>query len=323
MTNRKHIAILGTGISGAVLSHALAGSGGIRLSLFDKARGVGGRMSTRYGGGFEYDHGAQFFTARGSAFQNFLADLGTEGVVQRWQPKIVTLSPGKKPFKRLWFEDHYVSAPRMNSMCKHLLKGLDVFNGTKIVTLESEGNRQFLVDESDNRHGPFDLVVSTAPAEQTMEIFNTQDTALGSIRFTPCFAVMIPWQTNLPGWHAATVQDSSLEWLCFNHRKPGRTHQPSLIAHSTGAWAAEHFNMDLDAAKNHLLQELTELIDVGDTDPGIHRWRYARVTESLGSPYWLDEKRRLAACGDWCLGNRIEDTFNSAMALADKIKQML
>ena len=58
----KKIAIIGAGISGLTLAHQLKAHADI--VVFEKARGVGGRMSTRYGDQFEFDHAAQFFTAR-------------------------------------------------------------------------------------------------------------------------------------------------------------------------------------------------------------------------------------------------------------------
>jgi hypothetical protein len=46
-------------------------------------------------------------------------------------------------------------------------------------------------------------------------------------------------------------------------------------------------------------------------------WPQAFVQKPLGKPYLLN--RRIALCGDWCLGRRIEDAWNSGRALAAKI----
>ena len=47
---------------------------------------------------------------------------------------------------------------------------------------------------------------------------------------------------------------------------------------------------------------------------GVHRWRYALVEKPLGESYIWDATLRLGACGDWCLGPRIEAAFNSGEA---------
>jgi predicted NAD/FAD-dependent oxidoreductase len=46
-----------------------------------------------------------------------------------------------------------------------------------------------------------------------------------------------------------------------------------------------------------------------------HRWRYALVETPLGAPFLHDAARGLGACGDWCLGPRIESAWLSGVAL--------
>ena len=49
---------------------------GADCTVFEKSRGLGGRMATRRAGSLQFDHGAQYFTARGVRFQSRLS---------RWQ----------------------------------------------------------------------------------------------------------------------------------------------------------------------------------------------------------------------------------------------
>lgn len=67
---KLRIAIVGAGISGIILANELKKVAAVKI--FEKSRGVGGRMSTRYSEQFSFDHGAQCFTARTKAFQKFL-----------------------------------------------------------------------------------------------------------------------------------------------------------------------------------------------------------------------------------------------------------
>ncbi|MFM8940069.1 MAG: FAD-dependent oxidoreductase, partial [Phenylobacterium sp.] len=59
------IAIIGAGLSGLACARSLHREGR-KVQLFDKARGPGGRMSTRRVetplGTIGFDHGAQYFT---------------------------------------------------------------------------------------------------------------------------------------------------------------------------------------------------------------------------------------------------------------------
>ena len=38
---------------------------------------------------------------------------------------------------------------------------------------------------------------------------------------------------------------------------------------------------------------------------------------------FLDHEHKLAVCGDWCVGGRIEGAFTSAYNLSSKMKKML
>jgi predicted NAD/FAD-dependent oxidoreductase len=45
------------------------------VTIFEKARGAGGRMATRRAEPFIFDHGAQFFKAKTGRFSAFIAPL--------------------------------------------------------------------------------------------------------------------------------------------------------------------------------------------------------------------------------------------------------
>ncbi|MCV6626839.1 MAG: FAD-dependent oxidoreductase, partial [Cellvibrionaceae bacterium] len=75
------IAIIGAGLAG--LSAAKQLQNRAQVTVFDKARGLGGRMSTRRCEPYFFDHGAQYFTARSEGFKAFLEPLIEAGVVAR------------------------------------------------------------------------------------------------------------------------------------------------------------------------------------------------------------------------------------------------
>ena len=84
----KRIAVVGAGIAGAACAASLQ-QAGVQVTLFDKSRGVGGRMSTRRaawageGGNectVEFDHGAQAITARQPRFRVLLARAEAAGM---------------------------------------------------------------------------------------------------------------------------------------------------------------------------------------------------------------------------------------------------
>ncbi len=66
---KKKIAIIGAGLTGLTLANRL--NQHAEVTVFEKARGVGGRMTTRHADPFSFDHGAQFFTVRNKRFGQF------------------------------------------------------------------------------------------------------------------------------------------------------------------------------------------------------------------------------------------------------------
>ena len=66
---KKKIAIIGAGLAGLVCANMLKEKN--TITVFEKSRGVGGRMATRYKDSFEFDQGAQYFTAKTPEFQKF------------------------------------------------------------------------------------------------------------------------------------------------------------------------------------------------------------------------------------------------------------
>lgn len=318
------IAIIGTGIAAATLVHRLRAQANI--TLFDKARGMGGRMASRYTDTHQFDHGAQFFTARTPSFQAFLAPWIATGDVAPWTPNITTLSQDQRPFKRPWFEPHYVAAPRMNGLCKALMADIPFHAGTEIAKVERRDGAGWLVTTDEQRFGPFDWIISTAPAPQAARIFaSAANPPFERVTFEPCFALMAPLPDDvmLP-FDAAVVRDDVISWVAMSDRRPGRDCSPSLVAHATAAWAQAHLEEEpktLVPALAHAVAGVTGIDGEALTGASAHRWRFSRTRAPLAQPCWVDEGQRLAACGDWCLGSTVEDAYTSANELAKALQR--
>ena len=88
--SKPAIAIIGTGM--AALAFANGCGTAFQLSLFDKSRGLSGRLSTRRAPEHAFDHGAPFFHADTAAFKNWLQSFETRGAVALWTPRHVRFS---------------------------------------------------------------------------------------------------------------------------------------------------------------------------------------------------------------------------------------
>ena len=114
------IAIIGAGISG--LTTAINLDKNYELTLFEKSRGAGGRICTRYTDSYNFDHGAQFFTARSPEFKEFLKPLINSGVIDNWQARLIEVGDNVIINRQQWNNDlpHYVGVPSKSFIGKYL-----------------------------------------------------------------------------------------------------------------------------------------------------------------------------------------------------------
>lgn len=328
---QPRLAIIGAGIAGLTLATLLHKHADVLV--VDKARGVGGRMASRRIGTTVFDHGAQFFTARSKTFNRFLRPWIEAGAVTEWAPRVLTLEAGAKPYRRDWFEPHYIGVPAMTALPKALAAGLDPGLQAEVNTLVREADAWWLVFVDGSRAGPFDWVVASAPAPQILQWFPPAFSgmeALQAVRYAPCFALMLGF-ADLPElrFDAARVKSSPLDWIVRGTKNPEEPAQQTLLLHSTRAWAQEHLEADPDSNTAVLRQALDDAVGLplpAAEFSHLHRWRYASTAQTTQAPYEFDVANRLAACGDWSVfsdadngGARVESAFLSANALAERL----
>jgi len=160
------IAILGCGVAGLSAARELARNG-IDAVLFDKSRGVGGRMSTRYAEAWEFDHGAQYFTIQDADFQTEIDRAIKAGVVSPWTARALYLKTGNLSADT--GRARYVGNPRMNSLPKYWADGLNVNLGKRVASLAKTENWELSFEDGTTQSG-FDGVISTLPPAQAEKI---------------------------------------------------------------------------------------------------------------------------------------------------------
>lgn len=324
------IAIVGAGLSGLTIANGIGDHA--EVTVFEKARGVGGRMSTRYADDFYFDNGAQFFTARNKHFNEFLAPHFSSGLVQEWQGKVVTLEKGKKMSDRIWFEPHYVAVPGMNNLCKKLAENIKINLNCDIAPLGEKSKQGWeLFDKNGRGLGYYDWVIATAPPVQTAHLFDKflpQDSILNQSKFLACYSLMFGFHKKWGhSWMAANILNSPLEWIAVNSTKPGRNHNiTTLVVHSSNRWAQAHVDDDLETTACFLRDELQQILKFDISDPeyfSLHRWRYALLDklndDKIKNEPYYDKVLQLASVGDWCSRSRIEDTWLNSHELALRI----
>ena len=324
------IAIIGAGLSGLTAAHLLKDCGDV--TIFEKSRGVGGRMSTRRAEPYFFDHGAQYFTAKTKPFQTFVQPLLDQGIIEKWNAQCVTFDANNIIEKKTWNDDtpRYVGVPGMNNVAKFLANDIDIKGNTRIVSLNHLDKWQ-LMDEQEQQFIGFDWVISTIPSPQAAQLL-PQTFAfhrdIKSTKMSPCFALMLGFEKDLPiEFDATQITNSDLSWIAVNSHKPQRPSLFTLMVHTNPEFAEMHIDNDRQHVMQHLIKETSRIVgcDVSEADyKTLHGWRYANVAQrEQSNTVFLDQDHKLAVCGDWCCGGHVEGAFTSAYNLAEKLKAVI
>lgn len=331
-TSRK-VAIIGAGISGSMAARTLADHG-VAVTVFEKSRGVGGRMATRrMENGSAFDHGAQYFTVRDPRFERYVMTWIEQGLVGLWP------DPSRHPSQRIavirqgridsWSDEplRYVGLPSMNSVCHHLLREVPLMTETRVGSITKVGNQLLLQNDDAQELGHFDRVIISAPAPQAAGLLEGVSDLAGAIRqlsMQPCWAVMAEFAHPITNdWVGAFVHDSWITWIARSGTKPGRELATDKVTiHAEADWTAQNFESSKESVVEAALGELFRATSLATQEPfqaTAHRWNYALVSPTDRLECCFDRDTGIVVCGDWTGGWRIEGAFLSGISAAGRV----
>jgi len=339
----RHLAVIGAGMAGIACARTLM-QAGHSVQLFEKSRGVGGRMATRSSPFGSFDHGAQYFTQRDARFSQALTTV--PGLCKPWSANTVRVldahgrvaAAGLPPR-----EPHWVPAPGMNALARQwaqpLLEQQQLALQTRVTRLERDAlnARHWQLrtegpDGGQHVYSGFEGVMLALPSPQTRDLLQGSALAkswvkrLDQVQVAPCWTLMLAFpqamQAGLsalgPQWNAARSTHHRIAWLARESSKPGREPIERWTVQASAAWSQEHLEDDALRVQGKLLKAFTEVTGIRAEPAHIdtQRWRYAQTTQPLGQSHLWDAKSGLGVCGDWCLGHRVENAFVSGLELA-------
>ncbi len=328
----KNVAIIGAGLSGLTVAHQLKHIANI--TVFEKSRGVGGRMSTRRAEPYFFDHGAQFFTVRTEEFKSLIDPMITANIIAPWHARFVEFTDGVITERRLWGDKdnpHYVGVPGMNALLKELSRELVVHCDTRVHHIAKQSDQWLLYNEQQQLLGAFDWVISSLPAEQAAMLLPSSLAfyqQIKSVRMKSCFSLMLGFKYDLAlDFDAALVRNADISWISVNHSKPGRKNDHTcLLIHSTNHWANQHIDDNRDDVLDYLCKQTSRLIghDVSLANyQVVHGWRYANIDKQHSVKYFIDQEAGIGVCGDWLIQGRVEAAFISGHKLGNHLLGML
>ncbi len=310
------VAIIGAGMAGLAAAERLRAQG-VPSVIFDKSRGFGGRMATRRTGDLQFDHGAQYFSARGPDFFAQVSRWRDEGVVDEW-------SAGS-----------YVGAPGMTAPARAMAANHECVTDAQVCRLTRDSDGWSVCDYSGQIQAPgngaYAAVIIAVPAPQAIPLAETAGAhmpELAQVEYSPCVALMLafPPESQRPTADWMKPEDTAIAWIARNSSKPGRPRgAQTWVLHARPDWSRANLETNMEDLREPLLARFRAVTGVHaePTHVSAHRWRYALVEKEVGLPCLFDEARMVGACGDWCLGPRVEAAYDSGRAMADTLLRAL
>ena len=307
------VVVVGAGMAGLACARRLA-EAGLSPVVLDKGRGIGGRMATRRvtldtSEPLQFDHGAQYVTARDPAFAALLDGMAAQGAAGLWRD-----GSGRR---------RWVGLPGMSGLPRAMSTGLDVRQSVQVTGLRPAGHGWAL----ETTAGPMEAqaVVLTMPAPQAAALIGLDHplaAQLRAVRMDPCLTLMAAFPADAPTpFLSEACASGPLAWIAQDSSKPARPGGPTAwVAQASPDWSEGHLEEAPATLAARLLPLLARRLGL---DPALachasaHRWRFARVASPLGRAFLA--RGNLWLGGDWCLGARVEAAWQSGTAIAEDI----
>jgi renalase len=317
------VAVIGAGTAGLACATRLTELG-IAVEVFDKARGPGGRMTSKRTTDGYLDLGAQYFTAREPRFISQVQRWQQQGVVAPWLAPIWRYQQGKlQPSPDSQYR--FIGVPAMHSPLKQLATGLNVQYQFQLTKLQQDAAGWWLIDRQARQVGPFTAVVLSIPPAQAAALLSGELVqTLPTASLTPCWAVNIELvaPSGVPAG-GIFVKDATLpvSWLSRQNSKPGRSQCESWLLHFTPEFSQQHLEQDEGFWQQNAMRCLAQIFQSELSSKSIvsHRWRYAQINSDSQGAAQQALSQGLWLAGDWTRGGRVENAWLSGIDIAEQL----
>ncbi len=295
------IAIIGAGFSGCNLYNNLKEKYE-DITIFEKSRGVGGRLSTKYIEDKFIDHGTSSLIPITDDLKFFCLDLAKNGILKAKY-------------------DEFIPKDGINNICKFLINEKDLITNTKITKAKILDNKWILEDENHKVYKNFDLLFITIPAPQILELeiilpkeFKEK---LSLIKYSSVFSLILYSNKNLKINENKLYENPDIENIINNSKKYAYKDFSSYVMHSSKEFAncINHKSKEdiCDLLLGNFDEKTQEELNKFNQIP--HLWKYAFAETSLDMPYFLNLEKNLGICGDYFNHNKMEASLLSSELL--------
>jgi len=329
-THHARVAVIGAGVAGLACARVLAADGAA-VTVFESSDTPGGRVATFMAEAGGYDHGAQYFTVQDERFAAAVRGWEAEGVVQRWNGRLISFSDANIE-DRTRAAERFVAVPNMLRLGVHLARDLDVRYNSVVARVWRDSAAWRVACAGQTEEDPlfFDSVCvalpSTGAAAMLRDLTPLAEIA-ATVNWDPCWAAMmaLPRPAGVDYDGAFYTDDPILGWCARDSTKPRRTVVAGVaerwVLHARPRWSRRFFQMDEAEVAKWLVRSFSARIrrPLSPTHVTAVRWQYATPMNPLSQAFLWDAEQRIGATGDWCNGPRVEGAYLSGISLAQEV----
>lgn len=332
------VAVIGAGIAGLTAANELNRLG-FTVGVFEKARGTGGRLSSKRIASIQhenrfmaFDLGCASIMAESAVFTQQLQDWHLKGVVAPW----CVDKQGKS---------HYVAVSRNSALTRHLSKDLECQFSKRIVEIEQIEGVWHLFMLQEHVEIPSErtllarakkVIIAAPPAQahDLLPITSSLKSALKDVQVSAQWVMAVEVNNSVADFPVIQHPDSEVIFsITQESNKPGRSHEKDgntsiiLQVQASPSWTNNHLESTPDQVTELLLEALEihfgQPLDI--VNHYAHRWLYSCITKGVAAKDgFLWDEQGLGLIGDYINNDfsGIESAWLSGKQMAEWIGQM-
>ena len=315
MATKMRAGIVGAGIAGASCAGALTAAGW-EVDIFEKARGAGGRLSSRRMEEGWASLGSPFISAKRDPFRSQLRDWVRMGWLEAVRGNIMK-GRATVSWTQAQLQNHYRPLIEPSQLVRNLMGTARLHTESRVARLAP---RTILL-EGGEVHGDYDCVICSVPTPQAIPLLDSlprlQARLQQDTRYRPVWSFIMRWE----GGPTADVIQFDDELLNVAVRQADG--EGVWAVHSTHAFAETYLDASKEEASTRGASALMGLLALPwpVEVEAAHLWKMALPTGQQDG-FWLgDRENRVALIGDGIAGAGVERAWESGTRLAQALVQ--
>ncbi len=324
----NQIIIIGAGLSGLACARDLK-SRGIESTIYDKGRGVGGRMATRRlednGETAIFDHGAQFFTARDERFQQIVRDWCENGLAHEWFRSQSKARLNGDVESESDGHPRFCATRGMNSLTKNLALDLEIHRAQRVTKLVWK-NEVWTLHFADASTCSARSLLLTSPVPQSLALLDAGAVQLPhelraqleDVTYESCVAALL-WLKSagrVPAPGALYIEEEPISWIGDNFQKGVSSVEGAITVHGAPKWSAENYTLDDAATVQVLAEAAREFLGAEIRTSSVARWKFSKPIAANDNGFLRWPEANLVFAGDAFGGSKVEGAIRSGWAAA-------